>query len=114
MRGQVQISSGAVGTDRIERATPVSKIKIAANTEFYRGMTEGNTAMYLIRVHPNSITLFSREVNGVSKYAHLRAESGPEVNYLNDANFKFKTYIKGKPNCSVILPNPGIRKRIQF
>lgn len=77
-------------------------------------MTEGSTVMYLIRVHPNSIILFSREVNGVPKYAHLRAESGPEVNYLNDANFKFKTYIKGKPNSSVILLNPGIRKRIQF
>jgi len=65
-------------------------------------------------VHPNSITVFSREVNGVPRYAHLRAESGPEVHCLNNANFKFKAYISGKPNCSVILLNPGIRKRIQF
>ena len=114
MKGQVQISRRSFGTDRIERATAVSKIKIAAESGFYRGMAEGSAVMYLIQVHPNGITLFSREVNGVPKYVHLRAESGPEVNYLNDANFKFKTYIKGKPNCSVILPNPGIRKRIQF
>lgn len=80
MRGQVQTASRPVGTDRIERATPASKIKIAANTEFYRGMTEGTTVMDLIRVHPRSVTLFSREVNGVPKYAHLRAESGPKVN----------------------------------
>lgn len=102
VRGQVQISSRPVGSDRIERATPVSKIRIAANTEFYRGMTEGSTVMYLIRVHPNRITVFSREVNGVPKHVHLRAESGPEVNYLKDADFEFKTYIKWKPNCSVI------------
>lgn len=114
MRGRGQISSRLVATDRTQRATPLCKIKIAANTEFYRGMTEGSSVMYLIWVHPNSITLFSKEVNRVPKYAHLRAESGPEVNYLNDANLKFKTYIKGKPNCSVILLNPGIKKRIQF
>ena len=65
-------------------------------------------------MHPNSILLFSKEVNGVPKYAHLRAESGPEVNYLNDANFKFKIELKSKFNCSVILLNLGIRKRIQF
>lgn len=114
VRGQVQISSRPVGTDRIKGLRQPAKKKIAAKTEFYRGMTEGNTVMYLIPVHPNSITLFSREVNGVPKYAQLRAESGPEVNYLSGANFKFKTCIKGKPKCSVILPNPGTRKRIQF
>jgi len=36
-RGQVETSSRPVGTDRTERAAPVCKIQIAANTECYRG-----------------------------------------------------------------------------
>lgn len=37
MGGQVQISSRPVGTDRIERATPASKIKIAENNWVLQG-----------------------------------------------------------------------------